>query len=99
VAPLRSHSDPIRERWVDTPDGFQIQYVQSCKDTLRAVHDAAELIPRKTKADGATFSASVNMVQALAWAKECGCPMGTREWIAYAKTKLNGDFSKFKVQR
>lgn len=95
----RSRSDTPYELWSDTSTGFQIKHVQKCDDTLRAVHDAAELIPKKTKADGVRYSASVPVVQALIWAKECGCAVGTREWVAYAEKKMRGEFSKLKVKR
>ena len=99
VQPLRSRSDTPTEQWVDKPTGFQIKHYQKCDDTVRAVHDAAELLPKKTKGDGVRYTGSVPVVLALVWAKECGMPVGTKEWIAYADKKMKGEFSKLRVRR
>lgn len=98
IDPLRSGSDPVKERFVDFNGGFHIVTEQNCDDTIEAVHDAHSLIPKKTKVDGARYAGSVPAVQALIWAKECGSAVGTREWADYAAAKMkDGDFKKFKV--
>lgn len=98
-APLRSHSDPVSERIVDFNGGFRIVTEQKCDETIKAVHEAVDYFPGRSKADGVRFAASVPVVQALIWAKECGAAVGTRPWILYAEKKLKTDFKKLRVQR
>lgn len=83
----------------DFNGGFRIHTEQECDDTLTAVREAADLIPRKTKGDGATFVGSIPVVQALIFAKECGSAVGTREWAEYARKKMDGEFKRLKVER
>jgi hypothetical protein len=95
---LRSNADPVTERVEDFNGGFRIHTEQLCDDTLQAVHDAGDLIPKKTAADGARYMGSVPVVQALIWSKECGAAVGTREWAEYARKKMEtGGFSKLKA--
>lgn len=100
LTPLRSNADAVAERVEDFDGGFRIHTEQNCDRTIEAVHQSGDMLKRKTKADGARYAGSVPVVQALIWAKECGCPVGSREWAEYAAKKLNnGEFSKLKVQR
>lgn len=82
----------------DFNGGFRIHTEQNCDDTIRAVHDASDLLPRRTAGDGARYMGSVPVVQAYIWAKECGAAVGTREWTEYAAKKLdNGTFSRLRA--
>lgn len=87
--PLRSRSDAVTERFVDFDGGFHIVTEQDCSATINAVRAASDIIPRKTKADGARYAGSVPVVKAHEWAKECGFPVGSHGWVDYATKKLN----------
>lgn len=100
LSPAQIRYDRITERVVSTPNGFQIVTHQRADATVQAVHDAASLIPRKTKADGVTYLGSVPLIQAQIWARECGKPIGTSEWKEYATKKIKSrDFLKLRVAR
>lgn len=43
---------------------------------------------------------SIDQLTANNWAKECGAAVGTKEFAAYAKKKLqSGEYAKFRVKR
>jgi hypothetical protein len=47
---------------------------------------------------GSKYLGSVPKIVCEIWAKNCGAPVGTREWIEYAAKQLkSGDYSKFNV--
>jgi len=97
AAPLRSRSDPVKERFVDTADGFQVVTEQLCDDTIDAVHSAGSMFKRNTK--GARYLGSAPILVAQIWAKQCGAQPGTREFTEFAHKQLtSGEYSKFKVQ-
>ena len=95
-APLRSRSDAVRERFVDTPTGFQVVTEQLCDDTLNAVHLAGSMVKKQQK--GARYMGSAPIIVAQIWAKQCGAQPGTREFAEYAHKQLtSGEYSKLKV--
>jgi hypothetical protein len=95
---LRSHSDPIREHFVNTDKGFKVVTEQTCDDTIKAVHDAGSLLRKRTKGDGARYMGSAPLVVVQIWAKECGAKPGTREFLEYARRKLtDGEYARLKV--
>lgn len=96
-APLRSKADPIRERYVDTDNGHRIVTTQTCDDTIAAVHAAREIIPKKQK-NAPRYKGSVPLVVCQIWAKQCGAPIGSREFSEYAAKQLDGgEYAKFKA--
>lgn len=97
-APLRSNSNPITERVVDTDDGFRIVRTQECDDVIEGVHHASSAT--KKDVDGARYLGSVPLIVCEIWSKECGAAPGTREFAEYAKKKImSGEFAKLRVDR
>lgn len=46
------------------------------------------------------YLGSVDMLLAQTWAKECGAPIGTKEFTAYAKKKLtSGEFARLQAPK
>lgn len=98
VAPLRSNADPIREHVVDTDNGFHIVRTQDCDDTIAAVHTYSTTSSKRSRKDGARYMGSAPLIVCEIWAKECGAPVGTREFSEYAHKKLtHGEYAKLKV--
>jgi hypothetical protein len=67
-----------------------------------AVKERSSLITkadRRKAKNGAVYLGSVDMITAGNWAKECGCAIGTKEYNAYAKKKLqSGEWNHFKAE-
>ena len=83
---------------MDTPNGHAIVTTQQCDDTIRAVHEARDFFPKRTKGDGARYLGSVPLIVCQIWAKECRSAIGTKEFRDYATKKLtSGDYSRFKA--
>jgi len=92
-------SDPIRERVVDIDGGFNIVQEQNCDSTIEAVHGAADFMRKRPKNLGARYLGSVPLVVAQQWAKECGCAIGTKEYLVYAQRQImDGAFAKFRAK-
>jgi hypothetical protein len=71
-----------------------VQRVQRCDPILEGIHDARELAPGKNM----RHIGSIPMVLAARWAKECGAGIGTAEFAAYAKKKLqDSDWAELRV--
>lgn len=83
---------------VDTDTGFNVVSTQMCDDIIDGVHMAHELVPKRTKADGARYLGSAPLLVCQIWAKECGYAPGTRGFAEYAHKQLtSGAYSKFKA--
>ena len=59
----------------------------------------AEIAPSKFGEAATRYVGSVDAETAQMWAVECGSAIGTAEYAAYLKKKLqDGDFAKFRVK-
>jgi hypothetical protein len=59
----------------------------------------AELAPSMHGEAATRYVGSVDAETAATWARECGSAIGTAEFAAYLKKKLqDGDFAKFRVK-
>jgi hypothetical protein len=94
--PLSCVPSAINERVVDDDKSFSIVKKQIVDDVIDGV--ARMEAPRRPKGDGVRYVGSVPILVNQIWAKECGAPVGSKEFLKYAHHKLtNGDYSKFKA--
>lgn len=67
---------------------------------IRAIPHYAEIVNSERDRTGRLYYGSVDLLTAQNWAKECGSPIGRKEWLAYSKKKLmSGEFAKFRAPR
>lgn len=96
-----AHDDTV-ERWAVDPDGnITIRRTQDAEGIIRGL-DNLRLAQAGRRALGGAgrYVGSVPMVLAAEWAKECGAAIGTKEFLAYAKRKLqDGENAKLLVNR
>lgn len=100
-AHLRTHLHKQREQITADHDGNvtirRTQDVEPIMDGVKLMSEAQMHSPiRDSK--GRLYLGSVDFITAMKWAKECGAPLGTKEWRAYAKKQLmSRDFAKFRA--
>lgn len=88
-------NNALRERIISDPEHVRVILQQECDGIIEGVQAAAGVL-RKGKAS--TYLGSVPLVVAQIWAKECGAPMGTREFAQYGKKKLmSGEYAKLQA--
>lgn len=66
---------------------------------IRRNHEMAADAPSMHGDAAYRYVGSIDAVMAEQWSRECGAGVGTTEWSAYVKKKLqSGEFSKFLVK-
>lgn len=97
---LAARPAPVRERLVFDRQGeqFHFERTQEVDDIFEAVHAARDMFRKDTGPGHGRFLGSVPLLVAQIWANECSAPVGTKEWLQYAKRKLkSSDWQKLKV--
>ena len=83
---------PYTERLVSDPsdpDGaFAFIKTQKAAPILEGAKMARDLLRKDTGPAKGRYLGTVPILMAQIWAKECGAAVGTKEWAAYAKKKL-----------
>lgn len=84
-----------------TPDGVTVVTTTiDAEPVMDAVKMSSEIDAPVRNDRGMLHLGSIDAVTARNWAKECGAAIGTKEFAAYAKKKLqSGEFSRFQVKR
>lgn len=93
---------PIVERIYLDSNGRDFHFVkrQNVQAILDAAKDAAETLRPNTGPVGGKYLGTVPVLIAQQWAKECGAPVGSREWAKYAKGKLkDGTWARLRVHQ
>jgi hypothetical protein len=93
---------PISEKLYLDADGKSFHFVkrQNVQSILDAAKDAAETLRPNTGPVGSKYLGTVPVLIAQQWSKECGAAIGSREWAAYAKTKLkDGTWARLRVHQ
>jgi hypothetical protein len=93
---------PITERLVLDSDGKSFHFVkqQNVQLIIDAAKDAAETLRPNTGPVGSKYLGTVPVLIAQQWSKECGAPVGSREWAKYAKGKLqDGTWARLRVHQ
>lgn len=82
----------------NSTDEFAFIKTQDVTEVLRAAKGAQEMIKKDTGPVQGRYIATVPVIVAEQWARECGAAIGTKEWSKYAKKKLKDpEFSGFRV--
>ena len=84
-----------------TPDGQMIiKKTLNAEPIIEAVKMSSEIETPSRNNKGMLHLGSIDVLTARNWSKECGAAVGTKEFAAYAKKKLQqGEFSRFAVKR
>lgn len=95
---LQTHHQQKRSEIFDTADGFVVQKSINVEPVFEAVKAMAELQSTQRDKNGALYLGSVDMLTAQNWAKECGHPIGTKDWKEYALKQLqSSDYAHFRA--
>lgn len=79
-------------------DNIVIRKSLDVEPLLDAIGPYSELADSQRHRTGRHYRGSVDLLTAQNWAKECGSPIGTKEFSSYAKKQLaKPEFSKFKA--
>ena len=87
-----------RERYVTDADGkVARQVVQDAQGIVDGIAAARDIIKPRTAPGDGTWVGTVPIILAQTWAKECGAPIGTKEFNQYLMKKLlDGEFAKLR---
>lgn len=69
-------------------------------NVIQGVKDRSEMLTKASGKNvaGSRYLGSIDPVTGAIWAKECGAAIGTKEFAAYAKKKLqSNEFLKFRA--
>lgn len=86
-------SGQIKERFVDGSDGkLHLVKEQDCEGILRAIKDLPDLVvQKKLRAASNRLIGSVPNILAVAWAKEWGVRLYSREWLEMSMKRVKHD--------
>ena len=83
-----------QDGYVHVRETEDAQPLLDANQRLRSIYDE---IPNHGR--NGRLAARVSATVAQNWANECGHPIGTQGYMAYAKRKLvTGDYSKFRIE-
>ena len=90
-----------KERVSFNSDGMMIiEKSYNAEPIIEAVKMSSEIETPSRNNRGMLHLGSIDPLTARNWSKECGAAIGTKEFAAYAKKKLqSGEFSRFAVKR
>ena len=81
-------------------DKIVVRKTLDAEPLIQAIPEYATMVNSQRNKTGRLYLGSVDLLTAQNWAKECGYPIGTKPWRAYANTKLmSGEFAKFRAPR
>jgi hypothetical protein len=84
----------------DSDGRLIIKKTLDAEPIIQAVSMSSEIETPSRNNRGMLHLGSIDRLTAANWARECGAAIGTKEFAAYAKKKLqSGDFAKFAVKR
>lgn len=83
----------IRERFVDGSDGkLHLVKTQDCEAILRTIKEMPDhVVQKKMRNASNRLVGSVPNILAVAWAKEWGVKLYSREWIEMSMKRLKND--------
>jgi hypothetical protein len=85
---------------VDNDGTVRIHKTLDAEPIIEAVRMSSEIETPHRNNRGMLHLGSIDPLTAANWARESGAAIGTKEFAAYAKKKLqSGDFAHFKVKR
>lgn len=84
------------EQVISDPEHVRVVLRQECDGIIEGVKAIAD-VSRRGKGTN-QYLGSVPVVVAEIWAKQCGAPLGSKEFAEYGKKMLlSGDWSKLKA--
>lgn len=83
----------VQERFVDTSTGFHLVKEQDCEQIIKAIKAAPEHMVRRrvNTQNSQRYIGSVPNVLAIAWAKEWGVRVYSKEWTERVVKRLKHD--------
>jgi hypothetical protein len=89
----RYYAKPKERQWVDAEGRVHIQRSVDAEPIISAMKDYADIIGKKRndRMAGAKMIGAIDPITAANWAKETGLKIGTKEFAAFAKKRINGD--------
>lgn len=98
------HNSPVLERYIDTNNrnaevGFALLKQQDVEPIMKAIAEMPDHMMKRRIDASTKFIGTVPNVMAVAWAKEWGVKLYSREWTERARKRLDDpDYSGLRLK-
>lgn len=96
---IRVNQHGVVERMIEEDGKLHVIRSQDVQALLEQNHHLAQTAPSMHGQAAWRLAARIPAVTAEQWSRECGAAIGTKEFVAYCKRKLqDSDFARFRIR-